>query len=440
MLMRDKVGSVVSEDGKVSSRGFQETVVLALEEDEPRMLPVTGSCAAQPAEMHFLFDSFPITGFSLTHICIANASRTDSAAHMSEAELRCVAITTLGDNNAGINAVVRENKIAADFNNIRRDQGCCARGRFQYVQLTIGADKKGVEGLRGCGPSNPWVWSCRERQHKLPWEHDADPPETWAEFQALWKKIYPEGIIDEASIHELSHAVAGKYCRGCKKVPYATEAARLAAKKRLMQLASSDNKADIGAYKKKRKEYSESHFYQHEFAELELEFDMKEVIPELLHADSLNIAKLLFKWLLLKLSDAHCRERLVAFFGGLDARIDLRKKTDGRQRSDKWWRASVWDCLVAGTQKRPGGLAAWLPTVIFIILHSHVTGRAQVSCAEEIAQHKPEKVAAPAASARDRPRAIRKDSSDEDECDEENGAGPSAPESANRLESALRHE
>ena len=86
-------------------------------------------------------------------------------------------------------------------------------------------------------------------------------------------------------------------------VPYKTEADRLAAKARLARLASSDNKDDIKTYKTERAAFSKSHFMQHEFAELELEFDMADVIPELLHADPLNVAKLLFKWLLLKFAD-----------------------------------------------------------------------------------------------------------------------------------------
>eukprot|EP00965_Chrysotila_dentata_P123657 4087861-Pleurochrysis_carterae.AAC.2 len=68
---------------------------------------------------------------------------------------------------------------------------------------------------------------------------------------------------------------------------------------------------------------------------------MEDVIPELLHADLLNIAKLMFKHLILRHSDTWCRARLTRLFAGLKRSIDLRKKDDGRMRAEKWWRAST---------------------------------------------------------------------------------------------------
>eukprot|EP00965_Chrysotila_dentata_P170489 5628331-Pleurochrysis_carterae.AAC.1 len=63
---------------------------------------------------------------------------------------------------------------------------------------------------------------------------------------------------------------------------------------------------------------------------------MQDMIPELLHADSLNIAKLMFKHLVLRHADSRCQSRLTAvFFAGLKRPIDLRKKDDGRHRAEK---------------------------------------------------------------------------------------------------------
>eukprot|EP00965_Chrysotila_dentata_P009643 313752-Pleurochrysis_carterae.AAC.1 len=67
------------------------------------------------------------------------------------------------------------------------------------------------------------------------------------------------------------------------------------------------------------------------------------MIPEMLHADSLNVAKLMFEFLILRHADAWCRDRIAAFFAGMKRPLDLQKKRDGRQRAEKWWRASTWD-------------------------------------------------------------------------------------------------
>eukprot|EP00965_Chrysotila_dentata_P112870 3729254-Pleurochrysis_carterae.AAC.1 len=61
---------------------------------------------------------------------------------------------------------------------------------------------------------------------------------------------------------------------------------------------------------------------------------MEDVVPELLHADSLNVAKLMFKHLILRHADSWCRAQLTRFFAGLRRPIDLRKKDDGRLRAE----------------------------------------------------------------------------------------------------------
>eukprot|EP00965_Chrysotila_dentata_P254371 6211845-Pleurochrysis_carterae.AAC.3 len=95
---------------------------------------------------------------------------------------------------------------------------------------------------------------------------------------------------------------------------------------------------------------------------------MSEVIPELLHADSLNIAKLLFKHLLMRHATLEARKRLSRFFLGLGHPIDVRKKEGGRVKADKWFRASAWDALVQGTNSLPAEFSVWLPTACFILI------------------------------------------------------------------------
>eukprot|EP00965_Chrysotila_dentata_P090273 2978634-Pleurochrysis_carterae.AAC.1 len=83
-----------------------------------------------------------------------------------------------------------------------------------------------------------------------------------------------------------------------------------------------------------RRNYASKHSGQREFTLPTLELDMVDMIAEMLHADSLHTAMLLFKHLVRRHADSWCRERLAAFFAGLKRPIDLRKKCDGRLRAD----------------------------------------------------------------------------------------------------------
>ena len=387
--LRLKVGAVVSEDGKTSTRSALSVVQQLLDQDQPFMREIDGSSPLHCIECNLLLDGLPLQTFSVAHFCIANASRTDKSSWMSEAELRCVAISTLSDNNKGMNAVFRENNFGEDINAIVRAGGCNDQaGNFKHIHFTGCMDKKAAEAYAACASCCPWCICPREHQHIMPWAFDAPPPKTWQEYVAVAKRGCA-GFVTRAISMELTHAQAGVRCRGCNRVPYQTEGQRLAAKAALAALAASDDKDDMVAYKKQRSTYSAAHFHRHEFLELEIEIEMEDIIVELLHADSLNVAKLLFKWLGLRHCDSSCRERLQWFFAGMKVPIDLRKKGDGRVRGEKWWRASVWDGLVKGSDARPGGLPAWLPTVVFIILHSHVEGRKRGSSTAEINLHKP---------------------------------------------------
>eukprot|EP00965_Chrysotila_dentata_P123882 4094584-Pleurochrysis_carterae.AAC.1 len=66
--------------------------------------------------------------------------------------------------------------------------------------------------------------------------------------------------------------------------------------------------------------------------------------------------------------------------------IDLRKQSDGRQRAEKWWRASTWDGMVRGSAPLPGGIAAWLPSVCFILLEVHVEARRVAAAGGQISE------------------------------------------------------
>eukprot|EP00965_Chrysotila_dentata_P109114 3605502-Pleurochrysis_carterae.AAC.1 len=65
----------------------------------------------------------------------------------------------------------------------------------------------------------------------------------------------------------------------------------------------------------------------------------------------------------------------------------------GIVRAEKWWRASTWDTMVRGSATLPGGIAAWLPALCFMILDAHLEARRVRSggqLSNEVRRHMPE--------------------------------------------------
>eukprot|EP00965_Chrysotila_dentata_P200795 6180183-Pleurochrysis_carterae.AAC.1 len=344
------------------------------------MSPGCGLTAANPLCIHFISDGFPVTGFSLLHACISNASLLPRFVSQSEAQLSCILISRRSENTASLSAVYEESGISQDWAAIRAAGNTLKLqdGRTLHLNLTLAADKKGAEANRGCGPCPVWCRCSRPQQHQLPWLREDPPPNTFAELCLALSRVCG-GCLTRAEILELAHSEPGARCRACRRVPYPTAAMHAAAKSELVRLAGSSVKADERRYSTLRRDYAAMHSGQREFVLPPLEFDMDHMIPELLHADSLNIAKLMFKHLVLRHADSFCRERLSTFFAGMKRPIDLRKKDDGRHRAEKWWRASTWDGMVQGTPTIPGGISAWLPTVCFIVIESHLEARRAAS-------------------------------------------------------------
>eukprot|EP00965_Chrysotila_dentata_P144410 4769887-Pleurochrysis_carterae.AAC.1 len=198
--------------------------------------------------------------------------------------------------------------------------------------------------MRGCGPSPAWCACGRPEQHRLPWDFDESPPTSFNELRQRSRRVCA-GCLTHSTILSLAHAAPAVFSGRCNKVQYPTQELWATARAELERLQKSKSKQKQAAYAEQRRRHAASHSGQHEFRTPVFCFDMADAIPELLHADSLNVAKLLFKYAIFRHADPRCRERLAVFFSGLRYPIDLRKKEDGRSRNQKWWRASAWDAL-----------------------------------------------------------------------------------------------
>ena len=123
----------------------------------------------------------------------------------------------------------------------------------------------------------------------------------------------------------------------------------------------------------------------------------------------------------------YARECLALFMAKLGKPIDLRKKQSGRVKAEAWHKGSDWDELVVGSNKIPGGIAAWFPCFVLLLADCQMETRQGGGDRSEAPE-----VQAPPAAQRKAPTsgyAVRRDSSDEesDESEEEAPAADAAP-------------
>ena len=295
------------------------------------------------------------------------------------------------ETNSGFAKVFEKPGVGADLNAIASGIIClpCDEGSPSQkicTRLAIGADRKAIENLRGCGPCSPWCEKCgRSVQHVLPWARSAHPPTTMAEYRQRKSKLVQvtrkggkrewvgcsSDFLSNSDIREAGHVPQQgeelpRFCRWCQKVPYASVAEMQAAMARVLRLKSSPNKKDRNLHDRERSSYAAGHAHQHEFSWLWLNVDMKDVVPEWMHVLDLNDAYLFFKHVTLKHCDPFTREWVAHFHTGLGARLDTRKKEGGRA-GDRWHKASVWCELAKGSSKFPGGLRCWYPCLVLLI-------------------------------------------------------------------------
>ena len=93
---------------------------------------------------------------------------------------------------------------------------------------------------------------------------------------------------------------------------------------------------------------------------------MSEVYPEIMHLDQLNIAKQCWSKGPLRVMSAHMRIISASFFKGMGFKLDCQLKSDGRSGTS-WFKASQWNEACRGSDKVPGGLAAWMSSLLFYV-------------------------------------------------------------------------
>eukprot|EP00965_Chrysotila_dentata_P178564 5897412-Pleurochrysis_carterae.AAC.1 len=104
---------------------------------------------------------------------------------------------------------------------------------------------------------------------------------------------------------------------------------------------------------------------------------MKNVIPDLLHVGDLNVDKQVHKQAILRHLDGHTRQLVQAFYTGMGARINLVAK-DGATL-DKWFKGAFRAGMILGNAQFPGGVAAWLPTLVYLIGECKIEKRDKVT-------------------------------------------------------------
>ena len=152
--------------------------------------------------------------------------------------------------------VAEHNHMGADFNGIVRDGGLFATQEcswadirssrpFIHVEMLVGADKKGVEVHRGCGPCCAWCTCSDVLRLKLPWD-PCTPPLNWdgpggaAELLSrVCKHPFPSiPLIFEAAHMALPGEDLPRRCRFCKEVPFANVAEYVAAQQNWSRMRS----------------------------------------------------------------------------------------------------------------------------------------------------------------------------------------------------------
>ena len=121
-----------------------------------------------------------------------------------------------------------------------------------------------------------------------------------------------------------------------------------------------------------RQKYSDSHGNQHEFQCPPLLGGMKLFVPDALHVYDINLGYQFSKLVIWRVCDSRARERVAAFYEGMGVKVDTCSKSKGR---NKWMKGSLWASMCLGSKRFPGGITAWLPSLIIAIGESMLESR-----------------------------------------------------------------
>eukprot|EP00965_Chrysotila_dentata_P217882 6190275-Pleurochrysis_carterae.AAC.1 len=156
-----------------------------------------------------------------------------------------------------------------------------------------------------------------------------------------------------------------RHCRFCKCRPYAT-VDDFEADRQVWEAAKSDpSKQGKARFAKMRSAHAETHISQHKFSMPSFLIGMSGVIPELLHVGDLNVDKQLHKQGLRRHIDDFTANNVSDFYAGMGSPLKLVRQKDGN--GDKWLKAAQRAGMILGNLKFPGGVAAWLPSLVLLV-------------------------------------------------------------------------
>ena len=96
-----------------------------------------------------------------------------------------------------------------------------------------------------------------------------------------------------------------------------------------------------------------------------------DIYPEIMHLDQLNIAKQCWSKGPQRQMSCHMRAFSATFIKGMGFKLDCKLKSDGRSGT-AWFKASQWNEVCRGSDKVPGGLPAWMSSLLFYIAEDYL--------------------------------------------------------------------
>ena len=362
----------ISEDGKIATHKFNKRLVDMHEEHLALGLihPACGRTSEFPHWVTYTLDGFPVEALSVEHAGIFSSLLLVPS--QSEEFFRIITAATIKETNAELNRMHTLRGIDRDFNSVVTTGYVKNKsGERIYVKLLVCADKKAIEMLRGCSPGSAWCRCGKAERLAAAWPLSRADPLTWADAEARLQKVCKHAFPEIWDIYTWAHlALPGesipRYCPCCKKRPYANTQEYQAGLRSIAEQRAETSKEGKAKWKALRLGHALAHFGQYLHEAPNLLINMLHVIPEIMHLDGLNIAKQAWTKGILVLLNEHMREVFSGFFKGLGTKLDVKTKPDGRAGS-AWFKASVWAELVCGSDKIPGGLAAWLGSLLYYI-------------------------------------------------------------------------
>ena len=247
----------VSNDGKVASHSFKEKVVELHEQHEAAGMLCEGVGATEDNKhkITYSFDAFPCKGVSIEHAVIFSSSLKVESQSEQLCKILCAGM--IKENNEGINRMHTNRRTNIEFNQIvSRGYVVGTRNQKIWVEIMMSCDKKAVEMFVGCTPGCAWCQCTKEERLAIAWDPEK-PPTSWAQAEALLKNVCAHAfptIFDVVSAAHLAlpFEKVPRFCRFCKKKPYANEPEYLADLKSYAERRADTSKEGMRAFKAER--------------------------------------------------------------------------------------------------------------------------------------------------------------------------------------------